>query len=119
MVPRGLGLHVRDASPGPAGSASPSPPTTPHSACREREALEARLREQLEAAQAAGAAADRDARALREQKYGLDARVSELSHRLGAAEGSNRCGGTGHSTGRLHACRLCMAQGVAVAELRA
>lgn len=61
--------------------------------CREREALEARLREQLEAAQAQARAgeAEADARALREQKYALDARVSELSHKLGAAEGSNRC----------------------------
>ncbi len=58
--------------------------------CREREALEARLREQLEAAQARAGEAEADARALREQKYVLDARVSELSHKLGAAEGSNR-----------------------------
>ena len=58
--------------------------------CRECETLEARLREQLEAAQARAGEAEADARALREQKYGLDARVSELSHKLGAAEGSNR-----------------------------
>ena len=65
---------------------------SPSAACcrRERKALESKLREQLDAAQARAGEVDADARVLREQKYGLDARVSELSHKLGAAEGSNR-----------------------------
>lgn len=67
---------------------------------RERSELEGKLREQLEGATARAAEAERDARALREQKYGLDAQVSELSHRLGAAEGGNRCGAEPSSEGR-------------------
>ncbi|KAL4419535.1 hypothetical protein ABPG77_005766 [Micractinium sp. CCAP 211/92] len=57
---------------------------------RERSELDSKHREQLEAVQARAASLDAEARALREQKYGLDARASELSHKLGAAEGSNR-----------------------------
>ncbi|KAL4433886.1 hypothetical protein ABPG75_000327 [Micractinium tetrahymenae] len=57
---------------------------------RERSEMDAKHREQLEAAQARAASLDAEARALREQKYGLDSRVSELSHKLGASEGSNR-----------------------------
>ncbi|PSC69139.1 spindle assembly abnormal 6-like protein [Micractinium conductrix] len=59
-------------------------------ALRERAALDSKYRDQLEAVQSRAAALDAEGRALREQKYGLDARVSELSHKLGAAEGSNR-----------------------------
>lgn len=53
--------------------------------------MEERQREALEAAALRAADFEAEARALRELKYGLDARVSELSHKLGAAEGSNRC----------------------------
>lgn len=58
--------------------------------CRERCELEAGLRKALDAAQSRGAACEAEARELRQQKYELDALVSELSHKLGAAEGSNR-----------------------------
>ena len=58
---------------------------------RERAEAERRAREALEAAQARAAELDSENRALRGHKYDLDARVSELSHKLGAAEGSNRC----------------------------
>lgn len=88
---------------------TPTHPTPPHltpptpATTRERATLEARLREQLGSATTRAGEAESDARALREQKYGLDARVSELSHKLGAAEGSNRClwGGAGEGGGRV------------------
>lgn len=66
----------------------PTPPIPPSG--RERAGAEAKHREQLEALQARAAELEVDNRALREQKYVLDTRVSELSHKLGAAEGSNR-----------------------------
>jgi len=69
-----------------AGAPNPLP-------SRERSELDSKYREQLEAVQSRAASLDTEARALREQKYGLDARVSELSHKLGAAEGSNRWAG--------------------------
>lgn len=62
---------------------------------RERSEVDAKHREQLEAGHARAASLDAEAQALREQKYGLDARLSELSHKLGAAEGSNRWGKRG------------------------
>lgn len=58
--------------------------------CRERAEQERRYQEQLDSAQQRIGELDSDNRALRQQKYELDTRVSELSHRLGAAEGSNR-----------------------------
>ncbi|EFN57105.1 hypothetical protein CHLNCDRAFT_143927 [Chlorella variabilis] len=61
----------------------------------ERAELEAKYREALEASQARAIDLEGEARGLREHKYGLDGRVSELSAKLGAAEGSNRRGGAG------------------------
>lgn len=60
--------------------------------CRERAEAERKHSEALEAAQQRAAELDSDNRALRAAKYELDSRVSELSHRLGAAEGANRWG---------------------------
>lgn len=78
---------------------------------RERSELDSKYREQLEAVQSRAASLDSEARALREQKYGLDARVSELSHKLGAAEGSNRWvggeGGEGGKGGEARGLRGC------------
>ncbi len=48
-----------------------------------------------------GGELDADNRALRQQKYELDTRVSELSHKLGAAEGLNR-------RGAAHGCSYCL-----------
>lgn len=57
---------------------------------RERSDSEARLQEQLAAAARRGSELDGENRRLRDAKYELDSRVSELSHKLGAAEGTVR-----------------------------
>ena len=74
----------------PLSSRSPFAHTPAAHLRSERAALEARLREQLDAAAVRAGEAEREARGLREHKAALDARVSELASRLGAAEGSNR-----------------------------
>lgn len=48
--------------------------------------LERRLRSQIEALEARNAEFDADVRMLRDQKYALDSRVSELSHQLGSSQ---------------------------------
>lgn len=57
---------------------------------RERAELESKYRGQLDVAEGRISELDADNRQLRELKFGLDSRVSELSHRLGTAEGSAR-----------------------------
>ncbi|MEW5299491.1 MAG: hypothetical protein WDW36_002505 [Sanguina aurantia] len=57
---------------------------------REREEQERRSREQMDAINARLGELDVENRKLREAKYGLDSKVSELSHRLASSEGGQR-----------------------------
>ncbi|GLC45099.1 hypothetical protein PLESTB_001468100 [Pleodorina starrii] len=57
---------------------------------RERGELEKRFRDQIAGLNARLGELDSENRKLREIKYELDTKVSELSHKLGSAEGSNR-----------------------------
>lgn len=56
--------------------------------CRERAECETRYQDQLDSANRRLTELDAENRKLRDTKYELDSRVSELSHKLGAAEGS-------------------------------
>ena len=89
-------MNARSGAVGePCSSSSSLAPLRAPASCagRERAELERSLRGQLDAALQRGGELDSESRALREAKLELDARASELSHRLGAAEGSNRCEG--------------------------
>ncbi|KXZ47486.1 hypothetical protein GPECTOR_35g924 [Gonium pectorale] len=57
---------------------------------RERSDLETRFRDQIAGLNTRLGELDTENRKLREIKYELDTKVSELSHRLGSTEGSNR-----------------------------
>eukprot|EP00891_Asterochloris_glomerata_P008911 jgi/Astpho2/8911/Aster-x0832 len=56
----------------------------------DKERFELKYREQLDNAQQHGQALDHENRQLRQQKYELDTKVSELSHKLGSLEGACR-----------------------------
>ncbi|DBA71002.1 TPA: hypothetical protein ACH3X2_011436 [Trebouxia sp. C0005] len=57
---------------------------------QERERLETKYREQLDALTTRGGDLDTENRQLRSLKYELDSKVSELSHKLGTVEGNCR-----------------------------
>ncbi|KAK9867036.1 hypothetical protein WJX84_007443 [Apatococcus fuscideae] len=57
---------------------------------RERAELEQKYREHIDSLSARNTELDSDNRSLRQHKYELDTKVSELSHRLGTAEGNLR-----------------------------
>lgn len=57
---------------------------------REKHELETKYKQQVEALTSRMTELDSENRKLRDTKYELDTKVSELSHKLGAAEGSNR-----------------------------
>ncbi|KAK9808849.1 hypothetical protein WJX72_005003 [[Myrmecia] bisecta] len=57
---------------------------------RERAELDKKYRDQLDALNSRNAELDQENRALRDHKYELDTKVSELSHKLGSADGNGR-----------------------------
>jgi spindle assembly abnormal protein 6 len=82
---------------------------------RQREEGERRLGEQLATLQRRADELDAENRKLRDAKYGLDSRVSELSHKLGAAEGAAR--GLEEDLGRLRATHASMASDKHAADI--